>query len=276
VVHVRLNGIDAVAGQRVGLQIGILVGAEQVFLAFELLEELQHAAGRLVRFVEEAHARLVGGRFLGPAVLQEVSGRDSLADRGCTHADARIAGGDAGAEAQQQCRDRFDGRVMQLVLDADQMAVGDVAGLVGDHADHLVRRIGAHQQPGVDEHVHAGGDEGVDLVVLDQMHLDRLGIQSGHAEQRIGIGADRILDFRVADQLDAVLRHRRVDQGSGQAAGQTGDGGKHSVDQRGGPSLCSPRNQRSTDKTVQARALCRRPTAAARFVAGKEGTIEHA
>ena len=49
---------------------------------------------------------------------------------------------------------------------ARQVAAGDVAGLVRQHADHFVRRVGRHDQAGVDEDVLAAGDEGVHRVSL--------------------------------------------------------------------------------------------------------------
>ena len=43
---------------------------------------------------------------------------------------------------------------------------GDVAGLVGDDADHLVGRLGLHERAGVDEHVEAVDHEGIEALVL--------------------------------------------------------------------------------------------------------------
>ena len=49
-----------------------------------------------------------------------------------------------------------------LLAHARQMPAGDVAGFVGEHADHLVRRVRLHQRAGIDEDAAAVGDEGVE------------------------------------------------------------------------------------------------------------------
>ena len=91
-------------------------------------------------------------------------------------------------------------RVLELLLRARQVAARDVAGLVRDDADQLVGRLGLGQQSGVDEDLHAAGDEGVDALVVDDVDLHRGGIEAGSGEDRIGIGAQGRLDLRIADQ----------------------------------------------------------------------------
>ncbi len=130
---------------------------------------------------------------------------------------ARHADGDAGQDAD----DRLDGAVLELLLRAREMAAGDVAGFVRDHADHLVGRLGLGQQAGMDEDLHAVGDEGVDALVVDDVDLDREGIEAGRGEDRIGIGAQGRLDLGIADQAGAArlrlrLGNRRQGQGSRQ------------------------------------------------------------
>jgi hypothetical protein len=60
VIDVLLHGIDALMGQGMGLQIGILAAGVQRYLAFKLVEELQHPARGLLGRVQEFHAGLVG------------------------------------------------------------------------------------------------------------------------------------------------------------------------------------------------------------------------
>ncbi len=47
------------------------------------------------------------------------------------------------------------------------MAAGQVAGLVREHADDLVRRLGVEQRAGIDEDVAAVHDEGVEGAVVE-------------------------------------------------------------------------------------------------------------
>ena len=57
--------------------------------------------------------------------------------------------------------------VGKLLAQARQMAAGEVAGLVRQHADDLVRRLGIEQRAGVDEDVAAVHHEGVEAAVVD-------------------------------------------------------------------------------------------------------------
>ena len=85
------------------------------------------------------------------------------------------------------------------------MAAGDMAALVGEHADQLVGSLGGQQQAGVDEYSLAAGDEGVEAVVLDDHDLDRLRIEAGDTPDRRNKGADRVLDLGVADEFELTL-----------------------------------------------------------------------
>ena len=84
------------------------------------------------------------------------------------------------------------------------MAAGDMAGLVRDHADDLVRIVGLGQKPAIDEHVVALRHEGVDLVAGDQMQLDGRGRNARRLEQWRGVDADGIFDFRVTQDVDLL------------------------------------------------------------------------
>ncbi len=77
------------------------------------------------------------------------------------------------------------------------MAAGDVAGLVRDHADDLVRRLGLQQRARVDEHA-AAGDEGVEARIVDQDDVDARFRQAGGLEDRPRVVAHQRLDLGVA------------------------------------------------------------------------------
>ena len=76
-----------------------------------------------------------------------------------------------------------------LLAHARQMAAGDVAGLVGEHADHFVGRLGLRQKPGMDEDALAAGDERVDARIVDQIDVHRAGIEPGRLEDRLACRA---------------------------------------------------------------------------------------
>ena len=92
------------------------------------------------------------------------------------------------------------------------MAAGDVPGLVRDHADQLVRRFRSQNQPGVHEDRLATGDEGVELIVLDQVDADIVRLEPGGAKDRGGHRADVVLDFGVADRAAGAKRRVRRSQ----------------------------------------------------------------
>ena len=85
------------------------------------------------------------------------------------------------------------------------MAAGDVAGLVGHHADQLVGRFGLENQAGVDEQLLAAGREGVELRIGHQMDLHRPGIEPRGREHRIGVVVQDRLDLGVANDRDAAI-----------------------------------------------------------------------
>ena len=77
------------------------------------------------------------------------------------------------------------------------MTAGDVAGLVGEHADHLIRRIRLHDRAGIDEDAPAVGDEGVEGAAVDDHDLDVLLRQPGRLQDRLGVFAQQLLDLGV-------------------------------------------------------------------------------
>ena len=86
--------------------------------------------------------------------------RAGVGGRACSH----------GADAEQRGDDRHRLRARQLVAQPLLMAAGHVAGLVGQHADDLVRRFRRQQRAGVDEDA-APVDEGVEARSLTRMIL---------------------------------------------------------------------------------------------------------
>ena len=64
------------------------------------------------------------------------------------------------------------------------MAAGDMAGLMGDHADDLAGMFSLHQQAGVDEQPLPAGDKGIQARILDDMDTDVGRFQPRGLEQR--------------------------------------------------------------------------------------------
>jgi hypothetical protein len=92
------------------------------------------------------------------------------------------------------------------------MAAREVAGLVRQHADELVRRLRLHDRAVIDENPAAIGDEGVERAVVDDDHLDVLLLESCDAQDRAGIFAKQLFGLGVAqDRRPLVLlgAHRR-------------------------------------------------------------------
>ena len=163
-----LDEADAVAGERMGLQIGADARAGQQALLVEDLEELQEPGRPDPGAVEIAHRRLVRALLLAARERQEAllghrgaTGDDRTADLWCTGGSGRRA---------EKCREqRLDRRVLLGIRQTDEMAAGDVPGLVRDDAGELLGRRGAHQKPGEQEQILPAGDEGVQAVVTDEV-----------------------------------------------------------------------------------------------------------
>ena len=76
----------------------------------------------------------------------------------------------------------------------------DVADLVPDDAFKLLGCVGLHDEACVNEHVLAGGSEGVQRIVLHDVDADVPRLQAGGFKQRVAIIAQDLLDLGVADQ----------------------------------------------------------------------------
>ena len=210
---------DALLGQRVRAQIGVRLRACEPLPLAQPPEHPQEARGGLSGALEVADGGLVGVLLLRAAVLQERLLRQCLAAAHDRDSDVALAGDD-GAGAEDGRQDHLDRRVFHRVLRADQMTAGDMADLVGDHADDLAGFLGGGQQAAAEEEIGAARDEGVDAAVVDDVEPDRAGAKARSLQQWRGIGANGILDLGVADERHALcLRRRRCrkDQGEGYA-----------------------------------------------------------
>ena len=181
-------------------QIGILTFCRQRFLPLEHLEERDHAVRRLAGRLQQAKGGLVGGALFVARVGHEVAQRNLPRDGLPTDGWRRVLGEHADRGTHERANDHLDGRVLDRLIDPHQVAAGDVAGLVRDHADHFVRILGGGQQAGMDEHLQAAGDEGVDPRIVDDVDLDSVGIEAGRFEDGVGIGPQGCLDLGIADQ----------------------------------------------------------------------------
>ena len=65
-----------------------------------------------------------------------------------------------------------------------QVAAGDMAGLVGQHADDLVRRLRIHERAGIDEDALGIDHEGVEAAVVDDDDADVALAEAGDAQNR--------------------------------------------------------------------------------------------
>ena len=170
---------------------------------------------------EQPQAGLVGRRFLGAALAQQRAHQHVVAAHGQAAAGAgdiarRFAAGKRAADHQPDAQDGEQQALGRVARDPaaqrSQVAADDMAGLVGDHTDHLVGRLGLHEGAGVDEHVVAVHHEGVEAFVPDDAHGDVLRAEAGGLEDRDRIVLEKVFDLRVADQRQ-VLRSGRRDGG---------------------------------------------------------------
>ena len=96
-----IQGDDTVAGKGMGAQVGVLPLGAQQFLVLQKLHEFPKPYRRLARGVQEAHRRLVGGRFLSTGIFQEGSQSGLLSAQSDCRAYIRAAGDGGGASQHQ-------------------------------------------------------------------------------------------------------------------------------------------------------------------------------
>ena len=150
--------------------------------------------------------------FLGPGEGQEITHRGLLAGHHDAHAGIARAGGDGRAPQRPATGSKFGGGAGAFA-DADGVAAGDVAKLVGDDALQLVGVVGRDEQAGVDIDDLAAGDEGVDLGIVEQDDLDVVRVEAGGLDQRRGDIAEQQFGLAVAQDL---LRGGRLGSGERQ------------------------------------------------------------
>ena len=93
-----------------------------------------------------------------------------------------------------------DLRLRKLLAQPRQMAAGDMAGFVREHADDLVWRRRFHQRAGVDEDAPAVHHERVERAVVDDDDANVLLREPGGLQDRLGVVAQQLLDLGVANQ----------------------------------------------------------------------------
>src|SRR3546814_4666477 len=81
----------------------------------------------------------------------------------------------------------------------DDMAAGDMAELVRYDALHLVGGLGGGDQAGKNIDNLAAGDEGVDVVAVEQDDLDVVGLKSGGLLEGPGHVAEERLRLRTEE-----------------------------------------------------------------------------
>uniref|UniRef100_A0A0N4ZJ07 Transcriptional regulator n=1 Tax=Parastrongyloides trichosuri TaxID=131310 RepID=A0A0N4ZJ07_PARTI len=192
------QGLDPLRGQGVAAEIGIAALIREDFLGAEILEELDHAAPGFPGAFQGAGAGDVGLALLALHVTQGAERAEVLAGGQKRRARVRRAG-DRGQGAQRHGHDhRLHPGVLGAV--AQGVAVLDVPGLVGDHAQKLVGVLGPQNQAGVQPHDSPARGEGVQVVVVDQQDLDLVRVQAHGVEHGLGPLMDDALDLGVPDQ----------------------------------------------------------------------------
>ncbi len=241
--HRLLERRDALRRQRMGREVRIAPVELHALFLLQHAQEFDRAFGRLAGALQKGDARLVRRVLLGLRVLQErqqrtgsIGGAGARCRTASAGAAARGGGSRHGAAGQDHLEDLQRREAAQLLLHARQMAAGDVAAFMRQHADQLVGRLGAHDQAGVDEDALAARHEGVERIVLDDHDLDRVGIETGGLPDRHHHGADVVLDFGVADQIEPLTllrargtKRRQREQRETEEGGNAFEHGRHGL-----------------------------------------------
>jgi len=80
------------------------------------------------------------------------------------------------------------------------MATGNVARFMGQNTNDLIRRFCSRQESRVNEQALAAGDEGVDLVIVDDVNPHRRRVQTRRFENGLRVEPQQTFDFRIANQ----------------------------------------------------------------------------
>ena len=116
------------------------------------------------------------------------------------------------------------------------MAAGDVAGLVREHADDLVRRRRIGERADKDENAPTVGDEGVEGAVVEDHDLDVLRREPGGLQDRPRIVAQQFLDLGVANDAG----HRPLGERDAARAGKLAEEKCSAREQRDGAAPYGP------------------------------------
>ena len=119
----------------------VLRDAHAEFEILQPLEESEPAAPADPGAAEIGGAGLVRAVLLDAGEGEEAAHRRLLAGGDDAHAGLAAASRDR-RRAEQQRQDHDPGRLLDALLHAQDVAAGDVAELVGDHALHLVDIVG--------------------------------------------------------------------------------------------------------------------------------------
>ena len=144
-----LERAHALGRHRMRLHVGIGVAGGEQDLVGQPLEGFVHALRRLAGGGEEFHAGAVGRSSCWRMIGQQRAADRLLRaeDRGGGIAGIAAARADHRADAEEHGDDRLRLRHRHLLAQPRQMAAGDMAGLVGEHADDLVWRLGSISAP---------------------------------------------------------------------------------------------------------------------------------
>ena len=128
------------------VRVGVLRRQERV--VGQPLHRLQHPGAGLAAGVEVVDGGAVGGGFLGPpvgeqAALADLHGASGDAGSGGTEpaAAAGETAGDRRADADQGADENGRLGALDRVAQPGKVTMGEVGGLMGENADHLVRRV---------------------------------------------------------------------------------------------------------------------------------------
>jgi hypothetical protein len=148
----------------------------------------------------KADTGLIRPAFLIAAVMQHIAFGDGLAR---THngnpgiGTARTGGrGNTNQHAQNighQC-------LVDLFARAHQMAARYMACFMGDHADHLIGLFQPHDRAGIDKYVLPFGHESVERRIVNDVHPDSGGIETGSGYNGVDVRPDNRLGLGIPDQ----------------------------------------------------------------------------
>ena len=147
--------LDPLRRQRMGAAPGITAVAGEHFAALQNLEEPQQAARRLAGPIEHVERGVVGRRLLGHRELQP----RTLADPGGAEQRRTALPGHRCGKPRRHRDHHLDAGVACRLPGAHEVPAGNVAGLVRDHPEQLVRVLGPQDQPGIEEDRLTAGDE---------------------------------------------------------------------------------------------------------------------